>query len=54
MVILRNQNKITDFLTILAWLSPFKYKMSLVFLYNSYYYKYTAKMLTIIWFIVVT
>ena len=24
MVLLRSQNKITDFLTILAWLSPFK------------------------------
>ena len=28
MVILRSQNKITDFLMILAWASPFKYSLT--------------------------
>ena len=36
MVILRSQNKITDFFMILAWASPFKKKyLSLLFIVNS-------------------
>ena len=31
MVILISQNKITDFLMILAWASPFKFKILLIF-----------------------
>ena len=35
MVILRSQNKITDFLMILAWASPFKYVVNFIDLFDA-------------------